>query len=200
MDPVGRAYGAIADRYVELFASTAEVHPDDLDLIDRHLTIRPGAVLDVGCGPGHLTAHLRSRGVDVSGIDLVPEFIDHARTTDPDGSYELGSLHRLPVPDGALAGMLAFYSLIHVPPMELDAALGELRRAMAAGGTLVAGFFDGDEVAAFDHKVTTAYRWPADELSARLTHAGFTEVERHRRPGVAEYGRRPQAAIAAIAD
>jgi hypothetical protein len=70
---------------------------------------------------------------------------------------------------------------------------------MVPGGTLVAGSFDGDEVAAFEHRVATAYYWPVDELSARLDRAGFTEVERRLRPGVPEPGRRPHAAIAAIA-
>jgi 2-polyprenyl-3-methyl-5-hydroxy-6-metoxy-1,4-benzoquinol methylase len=81
----------MAERYIELFGSTAQVHPDDLALIARHLSIRPGTVLDVGCGPGHLTAHLRSLGVDATGIDMVPEFIDHARASHPDGRYETGS-------------------------------------------------------------------------------------------------------------
>lgn len=31
-----------------------------------------GPTLDVGCGPGRMSAHLASRGVDVLGIDLVP--------------------------------------------------------------------------------------------------------------------------------
>jgi hypothetical protein len=29
-------------------------------------------VADVGCGPGHVTAHLRGLGVDAFGIDLSP--------------------------------------------------------------------------------------------------------------------------------
>ena len=129
----------------------------------------------------------------------MPEFIDHARTTHPDGRYELGSMHQLPVPDRSVAGILAWYSLIHLPPEDLDGVLAELRRAMAPAGTLVVGFFDGDEVVAFDHKVVTAYYWPVDAFAERLRQAGFTEIERRRRPGVAEPGRRPHAAIAAIA-
>jgi len=70
---------------------------------------------------------------------------------------------------------------------------------MAPAGTLVVGFFDGDEVVAFEHKVVTAYYWPVDAFAERLRQAGFTEIERVRRPGVAEPGRRPHAAIAAIA-
>jgi hypothetical protein len=43
----------------------------------------------------------------------------------------------------------------------------------------------------------TAYRWLLDEFSERLTGAGFTEVERRRRPS--EGDRRPHAAVAAVA-
>ena len=85
-------------------------------------------------------------------------------------------------------------------PDDLDGVLVELRRAMAPAGTLVTGFFDGDELVEFEHKVMTAYYWPVDELSARLRRAGFTEIERQRRPGIAEPGRRPHAAIVAIAN
>jgi ubiquinone/menaquinone biosynthesis C-methylase UbiE len=188
----------MAEQYIEVISSTP-AHADDLALIARHLSIRPGTVLDVGCGPGHLTAHLRSLEVDATGLDLVPGFIEHARVTYPDGRYELGSMHQLPVPDGSVVGILAWYSLIHLPPDDLDGVLAELRRAMAPTGTLVVGFFDGDEVVAFDHKVVTAYYWPVDAFAQRLEQAGFTEIERLRRPGVAEPGRRPHAAIAAIA-
>ena len=53
---VQRAYSALADRYVETLGSVDVVHPVDLRLIERHLGRRRGPVLDLGCGPGHLTA------------------------------------------------------------------------------------------------------------------------------------------------
>jgi SAM-dependent methyltransferase len=200
MELVREKYGAMAGQYIERFGSSTYMHPDDLDLITRHLSIRPGSVLDVGCGPGHLTEHLRAHGVDATGIDLVPEFIEHARATYPEGRYEIGSMLRLPVANGSLAGVLAWYSLIHLAPDDLDDALAELRRTITTGGVLVLGFFDGHEIERFDHAVVSAYYWPADELSARLRQAGFTEIERQQRAGTSEPGRRPQAAIVAIAD
>lgn len=196
---VGRvrdAYASVAGLYIELFGTTQQVAADDLAFIGRHLSIRPGNVLDLGCGPGHITGYLRSLGVDAIGVDLVPEFIAHAKAAHPTGRYELGSMRSLDVDSGSVAGILAWFSLIHLPPQELDGVLADFRRMIAPGGTLVVGFFDGDEVAAFDHKVVTAYRWPVDEFSERLTRAGLTEVERRHRPSDGTH--RPYAAIAAV--
>lgn len=195
MEQVRDAYASVADLYIGLFGTSRQVDADDLALIGRHLSIRPGSVLDVGCGPGHITDYLRSVGVDALGVDMVPEFIAHAKATFPAGKYRLGSMRSLDVEDDSIAGILAWYSLIHLPPPDLDVVLGEFRRVMTPTGTLVVGFFDGDQVAAFDHKVVTAYRWPVDELSQRLARAGFTEVERQCRPGDGTH--RPHAAIAA---
>ena len=92
VERVREAYAAVAGLYIELFGTSGQTHPDDLAFIGRHLSIRPGTVLDLGCGPGHLTDYLRSLGVDATGIDLVPEFIAHAQATHPDGEYRLGSM------------------------------------------------------------------------------------------------------------
>ena len=64
---------------------------------------------------------------------------------------------------------------------------------------LVSGFFDSDSgVSDFDHKVITAYRWPADVFAEQLKEAGFTEVERLQHQ-VAGRPDRKYAAIAARA-
>ena len=89
-------------------------------------------------------------------------------------------------PDRTVAGILSWYSTIHRPPAELDRVLAEFHRMLVPGGKLVIGFFDSDDgVAAFDHKVITAYRWPVDEFAARLAAAGF---HRARAPAAAVPG------------
>ncbi|MER7586168.1 methyltransferase domain-containing protein [Micromonospora sp. NPDC127501] len=194
-DTVRQAYTSVAQLYISMFGASERVHPDDLALIERHLTGRPGPVLDLGCGPGHITGYLRALGVEATGIDLVPEFIAHARAAHPDVEFQLGSLERLDVADESIDGILAWYSLIHLPPQELDAVLKEFRRVLTPAGRLVLGTFTADEVGAFDHKVVTAYRWPLDEFAERLAHAGFREVERLSRADQ----HRPHAAMAAVA-
>lgn len=194
--PVREAYAVVADRYIDLFDGTGHEHPEDAALVRRHQTGLSGMVLDLGCGPGHWTADLHARGAEVTGIDLVPEFVAHAQAHHPGPTYRLGSMTDLDLPDHSVAGVLTWYSTIHLPPAELAPVLGELRRLLVPSGLLVAGFFASDDgVQPFDHAVTTAYRWPVDEFAEHLTAAGFVELERvqHQRED------RPDRRYAAIA-
>ncbi|RJK94860.1 class I SAM-dependent methyltransferase [Vallicoccus soli] len=197
LETVVGAYARVAELYASLLGSVEQVHRDDLALVERHLGHLRGPVLDVGCGPGHWTEHLRSLGVDASGVDPVPPFVEHARATHPLGRYDVGALPDPGPRDGSQAGVLAWYSLIHVEPAGLEPALAALRRLLRPGGTLVLGFFDGERVEPFEHRVVRAHRWPVDEVSRRLAAAGLVEVERARRP--AEEGHRPHAAVVARA-
>jgi trans-aconitate methyltransferase len=194
---VQQAYSSLSQQYIDLFGSGRHEHPDDLRLIDQHLGRLAGPVLDLGCGPGHLTGYLHARCPDVTGIDMVPEFIAHARKAHPTVRFELGSIVSSTRADGSAAGALAWYSLIHFEPAQLNDALVEIRRVMEPGGVLVAGFFDGPRCESFAHKVVTAYRWPVDEVARRLAESGFLEIERRQRPGDDE--RRAHAAIVAVA-
>lgn len=194
-DPiVKRRYTEVSDVYIRMFGAVAHVHPDDLRFLDRHLGCCDGTVLDVGCGPGHLTKYLTDIGLKATGLDLVPAFIERARANGPEVEYAVGSMTELDLATGSLGGILAWYSLIHREPNTLPDILRTFRTALSDNGTLVVGFFDGEKVERFEHKVTTAYRWPVDEMSATLSTAGFVEVDRLRRPGTDQA--RPHAALA----
>lgn len=196
MEPNGvqRAYSCLSELYIEMFATGEHEHQDDLDLIRRHLTTRPGAVLDLGCGPGHLSRFLASNGATVRGFDLVPEFINHARKAHLGIEFDLGSITKLPLPDASASGVLCWYSLIHFSRETIGSALLEIRRVLEPGGSMVVGFFSGDTLEPFDHKVVTAYRWPIDDLVVRLRAAGFEETERLQR--CQQDARRPHGALA----
>lgn len=198
LQAVRDAYSRMSGQYIELFD---EVDPNDPDaaLIRKYLTGLPGPVLDFGCGPGQWTAHLHGLGVDVTGIDMVPEFVAHARVAHPGPEFRLGSLIDSKATEASVAGILAWYSLIHLPPAELGSALSEIRRLLTPAGVLVLGFFDSDDgLASFDQKVVQAHRWPADALVEKLAGAGFTEVERVRRQ-IADRPDRRYAAVVARA-
>ncbi|PZE70244.1 SAM-dependent methyltransferase [Curtobacterium sp. MCPF17_018] len=193
---VTAAYGARADEYAALLGSMDAVHPDDRALVDAWATSRSGPLVDAGCGPGHWTAHLARQGHRVSGIDAVPEFVEHARRTHGASvDFRVGSLDALPLADGSVDGILAWYSVIHHEPSRIGGALAEFRRVLTPGGGLLLGFFEGAAVEAFDHAVVTAYRWPVASLAALLDEAGFDVVDAHTRT---DPGHRPHGAISAV--
>lgn len=106
--PVRDAYSSASEQYIDLFDDIRQGEQDDTALVRRHLGGLPGRVLDLGCGPGQWTAYLHSLGVDVIGVDLVPEFIAHARATHPGPDFRLGSMTELDLENQSVSGILAW--------------------------------------------------------------------------------------------
>ena len=187
-------YAARAAEYTQLFGDIGQMDEVDRERIGGWADAVDGRILDAGCGPGHWTAFLAERGIDAEGIDLVPEFVAGACARFPHVLYRVVSLMDVGVASGSLGGVLAWYSLIHSTQPQVRAALMEFARALRPGGGLLIGFFEGPVFEAFDHAVTTAYRWPVDALSDLLRHAGFIVIETHSRT---DPGARPHGAIVA---
>lgn len=137
-----------------------------------------GAVAEVGCGPGHVTAALNAHGVDAFGVDLSPRMVEIARRTYPGTRFEVGSMTALDVPDGTLGGIVAFWSIFHIPPPELPGVFAQFARTLAPGGHLLVGFHVGDAhrtpETAYGHPVTYDF-WllRPEHITALLTAAGL---------------------------
>ncbi|MDA3624813.1 class I SAM-dependent methyltransferase [Saccharopolyspora oryzae] len=184
LETTAGAYDSVAVLYAELFRDSLDGFPLDRAVIAAFAELArnsgAGPVAELGCGPGFLTAHLRDLGLDVFGVDLSPVMIDLAREAHPDLRFEVGSMDGLDIADGALRGILSWFSVIHAPPQEIPTYFSEFQRVLEPGGHLLLGFFESEDglVEAFDHKVTTAYRWPIDDLAELARKAGFVEVGR----------------------
>ncbi|MDX3658835.1 class I SAM-dependent methyltransferase [Streptomyces sp. ID05-26A] len=176
----GTPYDSVAPLYAELFSDMLDTRPLERAMLSAFAEFVHGPVADLGCGPGHLTAHLHSLGLDVFGLDLSPAMIALAREAHPDLRFEVGSMTALDLEDGVLGGILAFYSVIHMSPRDLPAVFAEFFRVLEPEGHLLLGFYAGDdpEPQEFDHKVTPAYRWSPSAMSELVGKAGFTEVGR----------------------
>lgn len=175
------AYDLRADEYIAALGSMDAVHPVDRAIVDAWAEGITGPVLDAGCGPGQWTAHLAGQGLDVRGVDLAPRFVEHARAAHPGIRFDVGSIDQLEAADGALGGILSWFSTIHHEPEAISAPLHEFARTIRPGGGLLVGFFVGPAIAPFDHAVERAYRWPASELARRVDAAGFDVIETHTR-------------------
>jgi SAM-dependent methyltransferase len=146
---------------------------------DRVRAAGGGPVADVGCGPGHVTAHLHQLGVDAFGIDLSPAMVDVARRDHPGLRFEVGSMTDLRLADGSVAALLAFWSLIHAPDDAVPMVFGQFRRVLRPGGPLLLGFHAGDGsrlktqgYGGHPMRVQVHRRQPA-QVAAWLRDAGF---------------------------
>lgn len=143
-----------------------------------------GPVADIGCGPGRLSAYLSNSGLDVFGVDLSPAMIEIARRSHPGLRFEVGSMTELALADGSLAGLVAWYSLIHIPDHEAGGVLAGFRKALRPGAPLLLAFHAGDGsrlktsgYGGHPMKVHVHHRRP-ETVERWLTEAGFTAEAR----------------------
>ncbi|AQU65334.1 class I SAM-dependent methyltransferase [Streptomyces niveus] len=182
------AYDAAAVTYAELFSDTLRDSPLDRAVLGLFAEVVSasgdggGQVADLGCGPGHITAHLGELGLTAFGVDASPVMIELAREAYPGLRFDVGSMTGLDIADGVLGGVLSRWSVIHTPPPELPVILAEFHRVLAPGGHLLIGFSASEDPShptqVFDHAVAPAYRWWPDHLAAMLRESGLTEVAR----------------------
>jgi SAM-dependent methyltransferase len=188
------AYDAVAVRYAERYKAQLDGKPLDSALLTNFAELVQGTgtgpVADLGCGPGHLTAHMHALGVNTFGVDLSPTMVGLASEAYPDLRFEVGSMTSLDIEDGALGGIIAWYSIIHTPPEHLPQVFAEFNRILAPDGHLLLAFQGDDDSAnsarAFDHKVALAYRWSPQSIADLLRKVGLvgtTELVREPAEG-----------------
>lgn len=147
-DALRSSYDALAEAYAQRFADELAQKPLDRALLSLFAAdVGAGGVVgDVGCGPGHIAEHLHRLGLRPVGVDLSPRMIELARQRFPSMDFAVGSMLKLPADDHSWAGIVAFYSIIHLAPEELPQAFAEFRRVLRPGGPLLLAYHLGEEV------------------------------------------------------
>lgn len=178
------SYDQVAEEYTTRIFHELEQKPLDREWLDDFARAMQGAglVVDVGCGPGHVTRYLHERGVSIRGLDLSARMVEIARHMNPEIAFEQGDMAVLQAQDNAWSGCVAFYSLIHFPPTQLVSVLSELRRVLKPGGLLFLAFHQGREVRHLDKwwgkQVTLdGFFFEREEMEGYLRQTGFT-IER----------------------
>jgi SAM-dependent methyltransferase len=183
-DSLRSSYDSLAAAYVEHISNELAGKPLDRHLLNRFAEeVRDrGTVGDLGCGPGHVARYLHEQGVRILGIDLSPEMVRWATRLNPGLDFRVGDIRSLGLPDASLAGIVAFYSVIHLQEPELDTAFREFRRVLAPNGVLLVSFHIGDHTLHVDElwgqAVTLDFRFLLPrEVVASLHSAGLAVTE-----------------------
>lgn len=194
------SYDRVADNYVHLLTTTGmgdiRSHPWLKASIDAFAdAVRDvGPVLDVGCGPGTVTAYLQEDGIDVSGVDLSPRMIEHAQRLHPECRFAVGSSTELDLEPKSLGGILGWWSLFNLPREVLPAVLANFYDALVPGGHLIVATHVGDDdvarTEAYDGVPVnwTTHQWRPERLTDLLEGAAFRVVAELRLPAEGQQG------------
>ncbi|MBM3679647.1 MAG: methyltransferase domain-containing protein [Actinobacteria bacterium] len=108
------------------------------DVLQELVPLAGSRVIDVGCGNGGLVRLLTKRGARATGLECQASQLARARAAAPvgDEDYVEGVAEAMPFSDRTADVVVFFHSLHHVPPAEMDTALGEAARVLRAGGLL----------------------------------------------------------------
>ena len=176
----GDAYDRFIGRYSQALA------PRFLDFAG----VTKGPVIELGCGPGALTAVLADRfgASRVAAVDPSQPFVDFCRARVPGADVRHASAEALPFTDGTFEAALSQLVLSFVADADRTAA--EAARVVRPGGTVAACTFEADGFALVRTFWQAALRFdPAapddallpfrrsEELASLWRRAGFRAVE-----------------------
>jgi SAM-dependent methyltransferase len=189
------AYDIACEAYAQTFINELDHKPFDRELLKHFSSLvraeRP--VLDIGCGPGHTTAHLTSLGLMATGLDLSPKMIEKASETFPQTCFVVGDFFALQYESSSIAGILALYCFVHLAPEQLVPAFSEMFRVLSGGGVLLLSFHVGTEVVRAENFLDTnavldfTFFEPS-QIEAALRTVGFDPIDvRVRAPYDTEY-------------
>ncbi len=183
-DAVRAAYDAVAEDYEGAFGDDLAHLPLDRAMLEAAAdTVAPGGIaLDLGCGTGVAGVRVADRGVATIGVDLSAGMLGVARAR-RQLPVAQADMRQLPFGAGAMALVVAFYSIQHIPRREVAGALSEVARVLRPGGRLLlathlgAGDVVSEEFLGHDIEPVGGALYSGSDITDELVVAGFT-VER----------------------
>ena len=134
-DAMRSAYDQVAGKYEATFVDELDGKPRDRELLDGFGESMGDPIVDVGCGPGQIGAYIRRRGLYLIGLDISQGMAQ--RAAHRLDAAVVADMRLLPFASSSLAGLVAFYSIIHVRRSGLVEVLREFLRVLTPGGRVL---------------------------------------------------------------
>jgi len=193
-------YDTVAKEYAKTFSGEHEKKPKDREILNRFSqeigNRKP--VWDFGCGPGQTTKYLKNIGIEISGLDLSEKTLEQARTLHPEIHFQKGNILGLEFENNSLAGVVAFYAIVHFTEEQVEIACREVFRVLEPGGIFLFTYHIGEETICLEEylgkKIDIDFMFfTTDFISSSLEKSGFEKIEiieREPYPGVEYESRR----------
>ncbi|UNO42109.1 class I SAM-dependent methyltransferase [Streptomyces sp. MST-110588] len=133
-----RVFDSLGMDFEHAFASRKQAQTDAVEELSRRLA--PGCrVLDVGCATGRpTTEQLCAKGLDVTGTDVSPVMLAHARRQVPQARFVLADLFGdVPAGLGEYDAVVCLFCLVDLPERTFVEGLRRLAALTAPGGTVL---------------------------------------------------------------
>ena len=189
LQAIAHAYAAGAEEYARKFGDDLVTNALDRGVVDDAIAglEARALVLDLGCGPGQVSAHVRAAGHAAVSIDLTLEMLRVARSRGAADVPVRADVQRLPVADARAGAAVCWYSLHNLPRTAMPAVLAELRRVLRVGGRLLIATHGGvgEELHATEwhgrpESIVVTY-YAEQELEDLVRRARFGDVSARRR-------------------
>lgn len=105
-------------------------------IVDAVFSRSPQSVLDVGCGEGWLARALSSKGIQVTGIDVVPELIELAQKAGG-GEFRVASYEDISAGKLDLTADLVVCNFSLIGKESVDGIIAAAKSLLNPGGTLI---------------------------------------------------------------
>jgi SAM-dependent methyltransferase len=184
INKIALLYNTVAKEYSDAFTNEHEKKPMDQEIFRRFAREigdrKP--VWDFGCGPGQTTRYLKDLGVEISGLDLAEKAIQQASKNHPQITFRTGNMLALDFENDSLAGIVAFYAIVHFTEEQVGKAFREILRVLQPGGLFLFTFHIGNETMHVEEflgkQVDIDFMYfTVDFISDCLKMCGFTGIE-----------------------
>jgi ubiquinone/menaquinone biosynthesis C-methylase UbiE len=197
---IEKMYDTVAKEWASAFSGEHDNKPKDREMLLRfsHEIGERRPVWDFGCGPGNTTQFLKNLGMEISGLDLSGKILEQAGAIHPAIHFRKGNMLDLKFEDCSIAGVVAFYAIVHFTEEQAATAFREIFRVLQPGGLFLCAFHIGEETISITEflgkKVDIDFMFfTTDFIERCLKESGFEKVEiveREPYPGVEYQSRR----------
>ncbi|MEN8907283.1 MAG: methyltransferase domain-containing protein [Clostridiales bacterium] len=202
---ITKAYNFSSNKYADYFKDELDEKTLDKELLNRFSKdINYGKVLDIGCGPGHISNYLFKIGCNVQGVDISKGMINVANKLFKGIKFNIGDMFAIDERDNYFDGVCSFYSIVNFSYENLDKVIKEYKRILKNNGLLFIAFHVGNEKLTADNFLDSNisldfYMHDLDKIVDLLKNNNFEISEAIiRYPYKSEHGTRRAYIIAKI--
>jgi cyclopropane fatty-acyl-phospholipid synthase-like methyltransferase len=136
-------------------------------------------VLELGCGPGVPATRQLARRFQVTGIDISSGQLELARRNVPEAAFVEADMAEVRFPPGSFEGVVALYSVVHLPREEHSSLFARIAGWLVPGGSMLVTLGAADDPGSIEQWLGVPMFFSSHDPDANrslIDDAGFERV------------------------